>query len=147
MGIQIANIWLTNFTEEGNLFNFGPICETLFGLYFSQHYTWAILFTSIVVCCCKLNNTQDCDEHLFGQVSTCTGRYVLLRRPNIKKRLYIVWIVDQSAYGLDQGWPHFLCCGQKNRLKKLSRHNNVSKKAWRAKFYLVKTHNRASLTF
>ena len=28
-----------------------------------------------VVCCCKLNNTQDCDEHLFGQVKTHTGRY------------------------------------------------------------------------
>ena len=35
---------------------------------------------NVVVCCCKpfcckLNNTLDCDEHLFGQVSTCTGRY------------------------------------------------------------------------
>ena len=28
-----------------------------------------------VVCCCKLNvTTQVCDEHLFGQVSTHTGR-------------------------------------------------------------------------
>ena len=27
----------------------------------------------IVASCCKLNNTQVCDEHLFGQVSTCTG--------------------------------------------------------------------------
>ena len=27
-----------------------------------------------VVCCCKLNNTQVCDEHLFGQVSTHTDR-------------------------------------------------------------------------
>ena len=27
-----------------------------------------------VVSCCKLNNTRECDEHLFGQVSTCTGR-------------------------------------------------------------------------
>ena len=26
-----------------------------------------------VVCCCKLNNTQVCDEHLFEQGSTCTG--------------------------------------------------------------------------
>ena len=26
-----------------------------------------------VVCCCKLNNTRVCDEHLFRQVSTCTG--------------------------------------------------------------------------
>ena len=32
---------------------------------------------SVVVCCCKLNNTRDCDEHLFGQVSTHTGRYQL----------------------------------------------------------------------
>ena len=30
-----------------------------------------------VVSCWKLNNTRDCDEHLFGQVSTCTGRYQL----------------------------------------------------------------------
>ena len=28
-----------------------------------------------VVRCCKLNYTQYCDEHLFGQVSTCTGHY------------------------------------------------------------------------
>ena len=28
-----------------------------------------------VVRCCKLNNTRICDEHLFGQVSTPTGRY------------------------------------------------------------------------
>ena len=46
---------------------------------------------------------------------------------------------------LGQGWPHFLCSGQKNRLKKLGGHNNVSKKAWREKFYHVKTHNTASL--
>ena len=33
----------------------------------------------IVVCYYKLNNTQVCDEHLFGQVSTHTapGRYQL----------------------------------------------------------------------
>ena len=31
-----------------------------------------------VVCCCKLNNTQVSDEHLFRQVSSCTGRYQLL---------------------------------------------------------------------
>ena len=30
-----------------------------------------------VVCCCKQNNTLVCDDHLFGQVSTCTGRYQL----------------------------------------------------------------------
>ena len=30
-----------------------------------------------VICCCKLNKTRDCDEHLFGQVNTCTGRYQL----------------------------------------------------------------------
>ena len=30
------------------------------------------------VCCCKLNYRRDCDEHLFGQVSTRTGRYQLL---------------------------------------------------------------------
>ena len=27
-----------------------------------------------VVCCCKLNNTRVCDDHLFGQVSTFTSR-------------------------------------------------------------------------
>ena len=36
-----------------------------------------IIFNAIVVCCCKLNNTRDINEHLFGQVSTCTGRYQL----------------------------------------------------------------------
>ena len=30
------------------------------------------IFKCSVVCYCKLNNTPDCDEHLFGQVSTCT---------------------------------------------------------------------------
>ena len=25
------------------------------------------------VCCCRLNNTSVCDEHLFRQVSTCLG--------------------------------------------------------------------------
>ena len=28
----------------------------------------------LVKCCCRLNNTQVCDEHLFVQVCTCTGR-------------------------------------------------------------------------
>ena len=31
----------------------------------------------IVACCCKLNNTRDCDEHLIGQVNTHTGHYQL----------------------------------------------------------------------
>ena len=30
-----------------------------------------------VLCCCKLINTKDCDEHLFRQVSTRTGGYKL----------------------------------------------------------------------
>ena len=47
---------------------------------------------------------------------------------------------------LIQGWPHFLCGGQKNSLKKIGWHNNVSEKGWRAKVNLIKTHNRASLT-
>ena len=36
--------------------------------------------------------------------------------------------VSAVLLGLDQGWPHFLCSGQKNGLKKLGRHKNVSKK-------------------
>ena len=35
-----------------------------------------------VVCCCKLNNTWVCDEHFFGQVSTCTGRNQLPISPH-----------------------------------------------------------------
>ena len=35
------------------------------------------LINTNVLCCCKLNNTRDCDEHLLGQVSTSTGRYQL----------------------------------------------------------------------
>ena len=31
----------------------------------------------IVECCCELNNTRDCDEHVFGQVSTLIGHYQL----------------------------------------------------------------------
>ena len=27
-----------------------------------------------VECCCRLNDIRVCDEHLFGQVSRCTGR-------------------------------------------------------------------------
>ena len=48
-----------------------------------QHLTisvtknFRILHHHSVVCCCKLNNTRDCDERLFGQVSTLTGRYQL----------------------------------------------------------------------
>ena len=30
--------------------------------------------SNIVVRCCKPKITRVCDEHLFGQVSTCTGR-------------------------------------------------------------------------
>ena len=37
-------------------------------------YIYIYITIHSVVCCCKLNNTQVCDEHLFGQVSTCTGR-------------------------------------------------------------------------
>ena len=32
-----------------------------------------LIFTQVVVCCCRLNTTQVCDDHLFGQVSTHTG--------------------------------------------------------------------------
>ena len=32
---------------------------------------------TVAGCCCRLNNTRVCDEHLFGQVSTCTGHYQL----------------------------------------------------------------------
>ena len=44
----------------------------------------------IVVCCCKLNNTRDCDEHFFGQVSTRTGCYQLpiFRCTNVHPRRY-----------------------------------------------------------
>ena len=39
---------------------------------------------------------------------------------------------------VDQGWPHFFYGGQKNGLKKLGGHKNVSQKAWGAKFRLKK---------
>ena len=48
---------------------------------------------------------------------------------------------------LDQGWPHFFYGGQKNGLKKLGGHKNVSQKAWGAKFRLKKTNYRAWLNF
>ena len=51
------------------------------------------------------------------------------------------------SYALGQGWPHFLCSGQKNGLKKLGGHKNVSKKVWRSKFSGQNLAlNRASLT-
>ena len=31
----------------------------------------------VVVGCCKLNKTRDCDEHLLRQISAHTGRYQL----------------------------------------------------------------------
>ena len=39
----------------------------------------------VFVGCSKLNNTRDCDKHLFGQVSTCASRYQLsiLRCSNV----------------------------------------------------------------
>ena len=40
-------------------------------------HTNITVFLTPVVCCRKLNNKRDCDAHLFGQVSTCTGRYQL----------------------------------------------------------------------
>ena len=45
------------------------------------------------------------------------------------------------------GMATLLCSKEKNGLKKLGGHKDVSKKAWRAKFNHVKTHNRAILTF
>ena len=40
--------------------------------------TWLTNFQfAVVICCCKLNNTQVWDEHLFWQVSTCTRHYQL----------------------------------------------------------------------
>ena len=35
-----------------------------------------IFIQAIVECCFKLNKTRDCDEHLFGQVSTHTGQWM-----------------------------------------------------------------------
>ena len=43
-----------------------------------------------VVCCCKLNKTQFCDDHLFRQVSTQTGHYQL---PNYSDKLANVQVV------------------------------------------------------
>ena len=51
--------------------DFGPRLNLDFCIF--QRYTIYIY----VVCCCKLNKTRDCDEHLLGQVSTGTGRYQL----------------------------------------------------------------------
>ena len=43
-----------------------------------------------------------------------------------------------------QGWPHFLCNGQKKCPQGLGGHKNMSKKAWRAKFNLKKSYIMAS---
>ena len=40
--------------------------------------------------------------------------------------LTILYCID-----VKQGWPHFLCSGQKNGLKKLDGHHNVSEKLGR----------------
>ena len=78
------------------------------------------------------------------------GRHVTMRYLNIlikidkEHRHFIgpgqsissIYIVVKSENTLGQGWPHFLCNGQKNGFKKLGGHKNVSKKAWRAKLNL-----------
>ena len=73
----------------------------------------------IVLCCCKLNYTRDCDEHLFEQVKTCTGYYQLpifcstnvhpWRSPIIKARrlLMISWDTirsQQYVYSFQRVW-------------------------------------------
>ena len=63
-----------------------------------------------------------------------------------KKENFSTDCVDH-IYGVDQGWPHFFCGGQKNGLQKLGGHNNVSKNAWRAKFNLLKTNYSAKQKF
>ena len=51
---------------------------------------WIQPLSPFVVGCCKMNNTQVCDEHLFGQVNTPTGCYQLpiLRCTNVHQRRY-----------------------------------------------------------
>ena len=43
----------------------------------NQSFYQCLLANPLVVCCYKLNSTWDCDEHLFREVSTHTGRYQL----------------------------------------------------------------------
>ena len=56
-----------------------------------------------------------------------------------KKRLSI------SMVNAGRGDPTFCVAGRKQS-QKLGGHKNVSKKAWQAKFNIVKHNNRASLT-
>ena len=44
---------------------------------FYSSLKFTALFSSFLYSGVVVNNTQDCDEHLFRQVSTCTGRHQL----------------------------------------------------------------------
>ena len=54
---------------------------------------------------------------------------------------------NKHGVGVEQGWPHFLCNGQKKYPQELSGHKNMSKKAWRAKFNLKQSYLIDILTF
>ena len=57
-----------------------------------------------VVCCCKLNNTRDCDDHLFGQVSTSTGcincRQMCTIEDTLTQNLGSTYFDDAMSYNL-----------------------------------------------
>ena len=88
--------------------------DSIYGLYLSHQYT--------VVCCCKLNNTQFCDKHLFRQVSKNTGCYQL---PDLQMTLWAITRSQQHIlqitifHMLELCWqlpctastPIFLTCG------------------------------------
>ena len=51
--------------------SFTTILKNVINLHTSKSGKWQ------TPCCCKPNNTRDCEEHLFGQVNTWTGCYQL----------------------------------------------------------------------
>ena len=77
-------------------------------------YTMVIILAQQhhVVCCCKLNNTRDWDEHIFGQVSTCTDRYQLtvFRCTNVHPQRYArPYLIQQTGESLLFRSLPFLC--------------------------------------
>ena len=55
-----------------------------------------------VVCCCKLINTQVCDEHLFGQVSTGGYQLPIFRCTNVHLQRYARPLFRRAVYW----WRH-----------------------------------------
>ena len=72
----VSSIQFVHYSDAGHLNNVQIVCFSNHHL-INRHSNVLPVLIHCVVCCFKLNNKRDWDEHLFGQVSTHTGRYQL----------------------------------------------------------------------